>query len=186
MTAFTAAAAAAVLCCAALLSTPSHAGQKDDTLRVAMAEEILNLDYTYTTKREYIILAQLTDATLFDIDPVTAEPHPSVATGYEFVGDTTLDVALRNDVKFHDGSLLTARDVAYTYNWINRDDSESNAHGVVSRWLDKAEIIGPYSVRFHLKSIYPLVLRDMGARIVLRKAGTYDAGGAIDRDAMAQ
>ena len=31
-------------------------------------------------------------------------------------------------------------------------------------------------MRFHLKSVYPLVLRDMGARIMLRKAGTYDAG----------
>jgi peptide/nickel transport system substrate-binding protein len=186
MKGFKLAGAAAVLCCAALLSAPAHCGKKDDTLRVAMAEEILNLDYTYTTKREYIILAQLTDATLFDIDLVTAEPHPLVATGYAFAGDTTLDVTLRDDVKFHDGSLLTAKDVAYTYNWINRKDSESNAHGVVSRWLDKAEATGPHTVRFHLKSVYPLVLRDMGARIMLRKDGTYDAGGTINRDAMAQ
>jgi peptide/nickel transport system substrate-binding protein len=186
MKAFKLVVAAAVLCCAALLSAPAYCGKKDDTLRVAMAEEILNLDYTYTTKREYIILAQLTDATLFDIDLVTAEPHPLVATGYAFAGDTALDVTLRDDVKFHDGSLLTAKDVAYTYNWINRKDSESNAHGVVSRWLDKAEATGPHTVRFHLKSVYPLVLRDMGARIMLRKDGTYDAGGTINRDAMAQ
>ena len=52
-------------------ATPLFAGPDDDTLRVAMTEEILNLDYNYTTKREYIILAQLTDATLFDLDPVT-------------------------------------------------------------------------------------------------------------------
>lgn len=178
--------AAALLWCAALVATPALAGKADDTLRVAMAEEILNLDYNYTTKREYIILAQLTDATLFEIDPVTAEAKPSVATSYSFVDDTTLDVTLRDDVKFHDGSLLTPEDVAYTYNWINRSDSESNAHGVVSRWLDNAEVTGPHTVRFHLKSVYPLVLRDMGARIMLRKAGTYDAGGTIDRDAMAR
>lgn len=83
---------------------PALAGPDDDTLRIAMAEEILNLDYNYTTKREYIILAQLTDATLFDIDPATQEVLPSVATGYSWVDETTLDVTLRDDVKFHDGS----------------------------------------------------------------------------------
>ncbi|WEX11264.1 ABC transporter substrate-binding protein [Chelativorans sp. AA-79] len=164
---------------------PAQAGKNDDTLRVAMAEEILNLDYNYTTKREYIILAQLTDATLFNIDPDTAEIEPSVATSYEFIDDTTLDVTLRDDVRFHDGSKLTPEDVAYTYNWINNPQSESNASGVVERWLDHAEVTGPNTVRFHLTSVYPLVLRDMGARIMLRKAGTYDAGGTVDRDAMA-
>jgi peptide/nickel transport system substrate-binding protein len=176
--------AAAVLALAASVA-PALAGKSDDTLRVAMAEEILNLDYNYTTKREYIILSQLTDATLFRVNPDTAEIEPSVATSYEFVDDTTLDVVLRDDVMFHDGSKLTAEDVAYTYNWINNPDSESNATGVVERWLDNAEVTGPNTVRFHLKSVYPLVLRDMGARIMLRKAGTYDAGGTIDRDAMA-
>ena len=176
--------AAAVLALAASVA-PALAGKSDDTLRVAMAEEILNLDYNYTTKREYIILSQLTDATLFRVNPDTAELEPSVATSYEFVDDTTLDVVLRDDVMFHDGSKLTAEDVAYTYNWINNPDSESNATGVVERWLDNAEVTGPNTVRFHLKSVYPLVLRDMGARIMLRKAGTYDAGGTIDRDAMA-
>lgn len=176
--------AAAVLALAASVA-PALAGKSDDTLRVAMAEEILNLDYNYTTKREYIILSQLTDATLFHVNPDTAEIEPSVATSYEFVDDTTLDVVLRDDVMFHDGSKLTAEDVAYTYNWINNPDSESNATGVVERWLDNAEVTGPNTVRFHLKSVYPLVLRDMGARIMLRKAGTYDADGTIDRDAMA-
>ncbi|MCI5076631.1 ABC transporter substrate-binding protein [Oricola sp.] len=178
------------LCAATMLTlatsvAPAFAGKSDDTLRVAMAEEILNLDYNYTTKREYIILAQLTDATLFNINPQTAEVEPSVAKSYEFVDDTTLDVVLRDDVTFHDGSKLTAEDVAYTYNWINSPDSESNANGVVERWLDNAEVTGPNTVRFHLKSVYPLVLRDMGARIMLRKAGSYDANGEIDRDAMA-
>lgn len=177
---------ASAILATSLTITPALANKADDTLRVAMAEEVLNLDYNYTTKREYIILSQLTDATLFSIDPVTAEATPSVASGYRFENDTTLDVTLRDDVRFHDGSLLSAEDVAYTYNWINRSDSESNAHGVVSRWLEQAEVTGPHTVRFHLKSVYPLVLRDMGARIMLRKAGTYDAGGAINRDAMAQ
>jgi len=172
--------------CTALAVSVANAEKSDDTLRVAMAEEILNLDYNYTTKREYIILAQLTDTTLFALDPVTQEFNPAVATGYDYIDETTLDVFLRDDVKFHDGSTLTADDVAYTYNWIVREDSESNASGTVGRWLDNAEATGPHTVRFHLKTVYPLVLRDMAQRIMLRKAGTYDVDGVIDRDAMAQ
>lgn len=180
--------AVALAVTAALCAVPDDAtaGKADDTLRVAFAEEILNLDYLYTTKREYIILAQLTDATLFDIDPETAEATPSVATGYEWIDDTTLDITLRDDVVFHDGTPLTAEDVAYTFNWVASEQSESNANGVVDRWLETAEVTGPTTVRFHLKSVYPLVLRDMGARIPLRKAGTYDGSGEVDRDAMAQ
>ncbi|MBO0344385.1 ABC transporter substrate-binding protein [Roseibium limicola] len=164
---------------------PAMAGPEDDTLRAAMAEEILNLDYNYTTKREYIILAQLTDATLFELDPATQEFRPSIATGYEWVNDLTLDLTLRDDVKFHDGTTLTPEDVAYTYNWIADERSESNANGVVARWLDKAEVTGPNTLRFKLKSVYPLVLRDMANRVMLRKAGTYGEGDAINRDAMA-
>ncbi|WP_106745766.1 ABC transporter substrate-binding protein [Yoonia maritima] len=177
---------APAILCAAFASTIANAEKSDDTLRVAMAEEILNLYYNYTTKREYIILAQLTDTTLFSLDPVTQEFNPAVATGYDYIDETTLDVFLRDDVKFHDGSILTADDVAYTYNWIVREDSESNASGTVGRWLDNAEVTGPNTVRFHLKTVYPLVLRDMAQRIMLRKADTYDADGVIDRDAMAQ
>ncbi|MFZ3584816.1 ABC transporter substrate-binding protein [Loktanella sp. DJP18] len=171
---------------ASFAATPTLADKGDDTLRVAMAEEILNLDYNYTTKREYIILAQLTDATLFDLDPETQEFKPAVATGYNYVDEKTLDITLRDDVKFHDGSALTPEDVAYTYNWIIREDSQSNANGTIGRWLDSAEVTGPNTVRFNLKTIYPLVLRDMAQRIMLRKAGTYEEGGDIDRDAMAQ
>lgn len=40
-------------------------------------------------------------------------------------------------------------------------------------------------MRFHLSSVYPLVLRDLANRIMLRKAGTYGTGADIDRDAMA-
>lgn len=178
------------LCAASALaitaaSAPAFAGPKDDTLRAAMAEEILNLDYNYTTKREYIILAQLTDATLFNLDPATQEYNPAIATGYDWVDEMTLDITLREGVTFHDGSALTAEDVAYTYNWINNPESESNASGVVQRWLDNAEVLSPTKVRFHLKSVYPLTLRDMANRIMIRKNGSYGEGANIDRDAMA-
>ena len=55
------------------ISFAAIAGSSDNTMRVAFAEEMLNLDYNYTTKREYIILSDLIDEGLFDYDPTTDE-----------------------------------------------------------------------------------------------------------------
>ena len=171
---------------AVLTSTaPAFADKSDDTLRVALAEEILSLDYLYTTKREYIILAQMTDATLFEVDPDTAEYMPSVASGFTWIDETTLEVTLRDDVKFHDGTVLSADDVVYTYNWIVSEESESSAKGAIERWLDTAEKTGTNTVRFNLKTVYPLVLRDMAQRVMLRKDGAYEVDGVINQDSMA-
>lgn len=163
----------------------SIAGASDDTMRAAMAEEILNLDYNYTTKREYIILSRLTDAMLFEMNPETNEILPSVATAYEWVDETTLDVTLREDVVFHDGTPLSADDVVYTYNFLISEEGEAQNKGIIERWLDSAEKTGDYAVRFHIKSVYPLVLRDMSERVMLRKNGAYHPGGTLDKDAMA-
>ncbi|NNU79050.1 ABC transporter substrate-binding protein [Halovulum dunhuangense] len=166
-------------------AAPAAAGPQDDTLRAALAGEILNLDYLYTTRREYIILAQMTDATLFTMNPETQAIEPGVATSYEFVDDMTIDVQLRDDVRFHDGTPLTAADVAYTYNWVIDENSESHAQALISRWLERAEVTGDHSVRFHLRAINPLIIRDMAQRVMLRKDGAYHQGTEVDRNAMA-
>src|SRR6056297_2909277 len=175
--------AASALVCAGSLAS---AGPEDDTLRVAFAEEILNLDYNYTTKREYILLADLIDEGLFGYDPETNDYVPSVATGFDYVDDLTVDIDLRDGVTFHDGTPLTPADVAYTYNWIIDEDSEAQAKGTIERWLDRAEVLDDDTVRFHLSTEYPLVIRDMARRVRLRPEGTYhDADGNPVQDAMA-
>lgn len=158
-----------------------QAGPEDDILRVAFSEEILNLDYNYTTKREYIILSDLIDEGLFDYDPQSNEYIPSVATGYEYLDPTTIEVTLRDGVTFHDGSALTAQDVAYTYNFIISEQSESQARGVIERWLENVEIMDDLTVRFHMLEQYPLAIRDLANRVQIRPAGAYDD----DQSAMA-
>ena len=164
---------------------PAYADKADDTLRVAFAEEILNLDYLYTTKREYIILSDLIDEKLFSVDPQTNQYIPALATGYRYLDDTTIEVELREGVHFHDGSQMTAADVAYTYNFIIDDESESHATGRIAPWLDSVEIADDYTVIFHLKTVYPLAIHDMALRVPIRKDGSYHKDGGIDRGAMA-
>ncbi|MFQ5622252.1 MAG: ABC transporter substrate-binding protein, partial [Paracoccaceae bacterium] len=168
------------------LAVAASAGPADDTLRVAISAKIRNLDFNYSSRREGMIVAELVDESLFHYDPETKEYVPSVASGYVYADPLTVDVTLRGGVKFHDGTLLDAGDVAYTYNWIIDDRSGAKARKSVSRWLKKAERVDDRTVRFHLKSDYPLVLHDIARHVRLRKKGSYTVDGEADRNAMAK
>lgn len=166
-------AALGLLLASTTLASGSIAGPQDNSLRVAFTEEILELDYNYTTKREYIIISDLIDDNLFRIDPATNEVVPSLATGYTYIDDRTIEVKLREGVTFHDGRPFRAQDVAYTYNFIVTPESESHAGPTHANWLKNAEAVDDLTVRFHLLSDYPLAIRDLSTRVRIRPEGTY-------------
>ena len=98
------------------------ADKSDDTLVIAFTREITTLDYNYGTKTEYIILGDMIDDSLFYVEPENLSYAPSLASDFNIVNETTIDVNLKQGVKFHDGSEMTADDVVYTYNFINKND----------------------------------------------------------------
>jgi len=153
------------------------ADKKDDSMTIAFQRSILSLDYTQNTKREYIILSYLTDDRLFDVDPETLQVQPAVASSFKFADDLTLDVTLRKDVTFHDGSKLTADDVVYTYKYALDKNAKNKLYKKMKRWLKGVEKTGSHSVRFKLNVPYPMALRDMASRIPLRKNGIYEQDG---------
>ncbi|WP_417691618.1 ABC transporter substrate-binding protein [Roseibium sp.] len=165
-------------------ASAAYADKADDTLRVAFTEDIINLDYNYTTKREYIIISELVDETLLAINPADGSYLPALATRYEQIDPVTMDLTLRDDVSFHDGTAMTAEDVAYSYNIMTSEDAQSLSGGRIAVWFDSAEVLEPHKVRFHFKTQYPLALQDMAIRVPIRKSGTYDANGTFDPNAV--
>ena len=161
----------------ALCALPFHvnAGSRDDTLVVALSKPLTTVDRLYSIQREGLILSQLTDDGLFIVDPQSLEFVPLAASAYEWVSDTRLEVSLRDNVMFHDGSHLTAADVVYTYEWMLNTESDTSQGPVIRSWLESVEKTGPGTVRFNLKRPYPMALRDMAISVPLRKQGTYDA-----------
>src|SRR5262245_13113602 len=117
---------AAVAICVALCPAIALAGRADDTLVVAIQGEVRSVDHLYTTDRDCIILSELTDDTLFHVDPRTLEYTPLAAASYAWLDDRTIDVTLRADVTFHDGGRLDADDVVYTYEWELSETSKTN------------------------------------------------------------
>lgn len=149
-----------------------------------MQREIRNLDRLYTTKREGLILAQLIDDGLFYVDPETLKFVTLAAKEYEFVDEKTPDIAIRDGVKFHNGSPLTAEDVVYTYKWASNKRSRIRIGTRIQRWMKSVEKIGPMKVRFKLKKPYSMALRDMSVSIYLRKKSSYHAQGKRNQNAL--
>ncbi|WP_169310851.1 ABC transporter substrate-binding protein [Cereibacter changlensis] len=164
---------------------PLHA--QDDTRRMeaALARSLLTLDAIDSTSRDNGFVSLLTDDALFYIDPATQAVVPLTAASYDFVDDTTLDIVLRDDVLFHDGSTMTADDVVYTFSAYIDPDSELRRAHTYRRWISSVEKLDDLTVRMHLAQPDPMVLQYLAVDGKTVKAGTYGEAGARDWKAQA-
>jgi len=170
-----------------LVASAGWAGKANNTLNVAFPREVLTLDGLYSNLRENDILSLVVDDALYTIDPHTLQPVPLAALSHKVVDDRTIDVELRRGIKFHDGSEMTAEDVAYSYNWIINPKSGTNFTPRISFWLQSVAATGPYSVRFRMKSPYALFFYDLTYHSKIRKKGAYEkADGSPDGTAQSQ
>ncbi|MFT4181746.1 MAG: ABC transporter substrate-binding protein [Rhizobium sp.] len=82
---------------------------------------------------------------------------PQVAIAWKAVSDTKIVLALRDDIRFHDGSALTAEDVAFS---VNRIIDPKLASPQLSQFnkIDKAEVTGAHEVTLTLKRPYPALI----------------------------
>ncbi len=94
-------------------SSPGNSA-REPVLQVALFDNPTNLDpRTYSDVVSYKIIEQVFD---FLVRPdSTGVPRPELATSWETPSDTVYLFHLRKGVRFHDGSLLSAYDVAYTF-----------------------------------------------------------------------
>jgi peptide/nickel transport system substrate-binding protein len=77
--------------------------------------------------------------------------QPGLAVSWtQSSGGRVWEFELRRNVRFHDGSALTAQSVLSSYS------PESYSRRTVLRPVDKIEAVGKYTVRFHLKRPMPL------------------------------
>ena len=165
-------------------SSAALAGKSDNTLVVAFPREVTTLDGLYSRSRENDVLGLLTDDALYYVDPQTLKAVPLAAKAHKFINDTTLDVELREGIKFHDGSEMTAEDVAYSFNWIVSPESKTLFSARIGHWLKNAEVRGKYLVRFNMKQPNALVFYDFTYYSKIRKKGTYHkADGSLDPNA---
>ncbi len=88
---------------------------QDRPLEMLVANDPETLDPRYATDAVGLRATRLVHAGLVRLDPDTLEPRPYLANGWRWTGPLTLEITLRDDVRFHpSGAPLRAHDVAET------------------------------------------------------------------------
>lgn len=103
--------------------------------------------------------------------------QPGVATEWEVIDDLTIRFKIKEGLKFHDGSDLTAEDVQFTVEHHQNPETQSYSAGQVTS-VDSVEIVDDTNVVFHLNTITASLFAILGDRngMILPKAATLAAG----------
>ena len=155
-------AAALGVAVAAVGIVPPALGQ-EKVLRAVLHADVRTLDPFWTTQTIAGIHGMLVYDTLFGNDQ-DIRPQPQMVDRYEISTDRkTYTFALRDGLKFHDGSPVTSKDVvASLRRWSAKDPSGQRLFS----FTDKLEAIDDKTFRLTLKEPYGMVLESLG------KAGT--------------
>jgi peptide/nickel transport system substrate-binding protein len=101
---------------------------------------------------------------------------PALATRWDRVSETAVDFVLRDGVTFHDGSRMTAEDVAFSFGPERMSSPEAPGYKQSRPFLptiDKVEATGTMSVRVTTKGADPLLLKRLAGwagQIISRRA----------------
>lgn len=88
--------------------------------------------------------------------------RPWAATGYTVVDPTTVDVALREGMRWHDGKPVTAEDVAFTFDYHTQWKAPFHAKNLEN--IEEVRITAGNTVRFKLKEPFaPFISNVLGA-----------------------
>ena len=83
-----------------------------------------------------------------------SEPVPDLAESYEVISDTVWEFKLRQDVKFHDGSDMTAEDVKASLEWAKGFTEVS----IYNDNIQSVEVVDDYTVRITTPTPSPVLL----------------------------
>jgi peptide/nickel transport system substrate-binding protein len=143
---------------ALLAALPAQAQKAKDTVRLAFIDPIATILEYEDPKPE----TRLTTAAVFDnllcYDRETRGFKPLLAAAWRQIDERTLEMTLRDDVVFHDGTPFTADDVVYTLSWATAPGNKMRYAADDLAWLDHAERVDATRVRIVAKQPTPLAL----------------------------
>lgn len=157
---------------AILAAGMAHADKSDDTLRAAFTKELESVDSYFNSAREGVVLQRAIWDGLIYADPQTGEYKGNLATEWSWIDDTTLELKLREGVKFHDGSDFTADDVVYTVDFV-ADESNGAVTQRNVNWMDHAEKVDDYTVRIITKEPFPAALEYLSGPVSIYPSDYY-------------
>jgi peptide/nickel transport system substrate-binding protein len=157
-------------------ATPVRAGKSDNSIRFASADVLESIDAYFNNARLGVILGQHIWDTLIYRDPATNEHRGLLATEWKWLDETTLELDLRQGVRFHDGEEFGADDVVYTLNFIAKPENKVVNQRYVD-WIARAEKIGQYKVRVATKRPTPAALEYLAEYVPIYPKVYYEKVG---------
>ena len=154
-------------------------------LSIGISADVTSLDPHYVATQHNVALGWNVFDALTRVDE-NARIIPGIATSWRAVNPTTWEFKLRKGVKFHDGSELTADDVAYSLVRPLAIAGSPGGFAVYVRRIISKEIVDPYTIRLKTATPYGAMPQDLNAiMIVSRKAALnatpadFDSGKAM-------
>src|SRR5262245_35204706 len=140
-------------CTFLILTGGPLAAQSRPTLRIAPQAGLSGLDpHSGKAIIDIVVASQMYDTLItFDDDQ---KPQPGLATAWKQVDDTTWDLTLRQNVKFHDGTPFNAEAVKYN---LERaiDSKRAGRASVFNPFIATATVIDDHRLRLTTKGRVP-------------------------------
>lgn len=157
-----------------LSTPPAFADKADDTLKIVWGSNgpIESVDLYFSTRRTTMELSGLVWDTLIWRDPDTFDYKPLLAKAWRRIDDLTLEFDLREDVKFHDGTPFSAKDVVGTLTRVADPAFKVRVPRNVN-WVDKVVEVSPYRVRVISKAPFPPALDYLAMALPIYPAEYY-------------
>jgi peptide/nickel transport system substrate-binding protein len=153
----------------AILAGCAPVADPASTLTVAIDSGPPSLDPRLGSDEAARRLNDLVFSGLFRVDE-TAHPVPDLARSWEQPDPRTVVVRLRGDVRFHDGSRLTARDVLYTYRSILENEVPSFRREDLGS-VSAIEAPDEQTVVFRLRGPFAPILTNLNVPILRAGSG---------------
>jgi peptide/nickel transport system substrate-binding protein len=133
---------------------------RDRPIEVLVANDPETLDPRYVTDAVGLRTTRLVHAGLVQLDPDTLAPRPLLAREWRWLDSLTLEVDLRDDVRFHSGAPLRASDVVATLRAF-ATPSVGSRHASVVDAIASAREAGDHTVVIRLGRPHATLLTDL-------------------------
>jgi len=141
------------------------------TLTLAVGSAPTSVDPHYSVLTPNVSLNSHIYDALINRD-ADSKPIPGLATSWKMLDETTWELKLRPDVRFHNGEKFTADDVAFTIDRVPRVVNSPGGFAIYTRTFTDVIIVDPTTVRLKTASVYPLVPVDLReVKIISRGVG---------------
>ena len=151
-------------------------------IEMLVANDAETLDPRYVTDAVGMRTTRLIHAGLTRIDPSSLRPIPYLAESLRWASALTLDITLRQGIRFHGGAPFTSEDVVATLRAFGAPPVASR-HAATVEPIASVVATGPYTLRVVLKRPHASLLSDFDLPILRRdqaESPPDPTGGSLD------